>query len=171
MKRYLPLLLIILFPYLIIFAVICIFTGFLMETIFQNNGLLLLFLLIFIYIIALICAIIVFIKIIIKKQNAQEILHINMVIKLIHIPAYIILFLMGMASLITIFTMGFGIAFFILDCLTIFLTGLIGLGGLIRSLIEKKISFKSVLFYGISQFIFCIDVISSIIIYRKVKKK
>jgi len=93
-----------------------------------------------------------------------------MIIKIVHIPAYIILFFFGLLTTLTIFTFPFAIAFIIFDNLTIFMSGIIGLSGLIRSFIEKKVSIKKVILYGLFQFIFCIDVISSIIIYRKVKK-
>ena len=170
-NSYLSLLLVILFPYLILLALICIFTqSIIMEKIFKNNALYLVLLLIIFYIIALIFTIIVSIKNIILKQNSKNILKINMTIKLIHIPAYVLIFFAGLLSLITIFTMGFSIAFFVLDCMTIFLTGLIGLSGLIRILIENKLPKKTIILNAIFQFIFCLDVISSIIIYKKIMK-
>jgi hypothetical protein len=53
--------------------------------------------------------------------------------------------------------------------MTIALSGLIGLGGVIGSLREKKISNKKAGIHGILQFVYYADVISSIIIYRTVK--
>lgn len=168
-NSYLSLLLVILFPYLILLALICIFTqNIVMEKIFQNNVLYLILVLIVFYIIAFISAIVVSIRNIILKQNPQTLLKMNMIIKLIHVPAYVLIFFAGLLSVLTIFTMGFSIAFFVLDCMTIFLTGIIGLFGLIRSLIENKLPQKTVIFYSILQFVFCFDVISSILIYKKV---
>jgi hypothetical protein len=157
------------FPYLILFALICIFTGFLMETVFLNNGLFVIFVLIILYIIALILSGIIFIKSIITKRDSKELLYTNMIIKLVHIPAYIIIFFIGLLSLITIFTMGITIVLILLDCMTIFLSGLIGLSGIIRGFIENKLSKKAAVIHAVCQFIFCADIISCIIIYRKVK--
>jgi hypothetical protein len=169
MKRYLPLLLVIVFPYFIVFSLFCIFTGFLIETFFQNNGLLLLLALIIIYTIAMICSIMTFIISLVKKRSAQEVARINMIVKLLHIPAYIIIFIIGLFGLITIFTMAISIVLVIMDCMTIFLTGLIGLGGIIRGLGENKLSKKEAVIHAIFQFVFCADIISSIIVYRKIK--
>lgn len=57
----------------------------------------------------------------------------------------------------------------IMACLTIFMSGLIGLAGVIRTAIEKKLSTKEAIIHGVLQFIFCGDIISSIMIYRKLK--
>lgn len=168
MRKYLPFLGIILFPYLIVFTLICIFIGSgssSMETISYA------FLLILpvLYVVALVCAVVVFIKGITNKKKSLEILRINMIIKLIHIPAYLIIFVLGLLSTITIFTIGLAIVLLVLDLLTIAVSGLIGLGGVIGSLRENKISIKKAVIYGILQFMYCADVISSILIYRTVK--
>lgn len=129
MKKYLQLILVILFPYLNFFALICLFTGRFMDTVF----------------------------------------HSNVVIKLIHIPAYVLLFIVGLLCLITIFTTPITIVLILLDGMTIFLTGLIGLGGVIRSSKENRISKSAMVIHGILQFIFCADVISVVVIYRTVR--
>lgn len=93
-----------------------------------------------------------------------------MVIKLIHIPAYLLIFLFGIASFITIFTFAFSAVFVVLDCLTICLTGIIGLASVFRSVMEKKLSKTAGVVHGFLQFIFCADVISAIILYITVKR-
>ena len=94
----------------------------------------------------------------------------NMVIKLVHIPAYVLIFVLGLAFMVTIFTFAITIILVIFDMMTIFMTGLIGLSGVIRACCEKKISIKSAIIHGILQFVFCLDVFSAVIAYRKVKK-
>jgi hypothetical protein len=69
----------------------------------------------------------------------------------------------------TIFTMGITIVLMILDVMTIFLSGLVGLSGIIRGSIENKLSKKTAVIHSILQFIFCADIFSCIIVYRKVK--
>lgn len=169
MRRYLKLILVILFPYSIILVLVCIFSG-IIETVLKNFDFLVLLALPVLYIAALVSSVAFLITSLVKKRNAQELLHINMAIKLIHIPSYLIIFSLGLVSMMTIFTLGFTIVFIIWDCMTIVLSGLIGLGGVIRSLRENKLSKKAVVIHGILQFVFCADVISSIIIYKTVKR-
>lgn len=171
MRKYLGLVLVIIFPYLIAIAPVCIFKGYFMKTIFKNNAYNLLLTLLVIYVAALLCALAVFIISIVKKRKPLELLHINLIIKLIHIPAYIFIFFIGLICLLTIFTFAISFIFMIFDGMTIFLSGLIGLGGVIRSLKEKKISKKEAVIHGFLQFIFCADVISSIIIFITVSKR
>ena len=168
------LILVIFFPYFNLFALFCIFSDpytNLMEKLFFGNGLFLLLIIIVLYIIALIFSVFISIRCILLKVNSQNILRINLIIKLIHIPAYTIIFFIGLASLITIFTMGISIVLIILDGLTIFMTGLLGLAGIIRGVTEKKITKGNAIMYSIFQFVFCADILSSILIYRKVKKE
>ncbi len=94
------------------------------------------------YVAALICSLIVFISSLLKKRNAQELLRINMVIKLLHIPSYIIIFTLGLMFSLTIFTIGITIVFMIWDCLTIVLSGLIGLGCFLQVLSVTKCNAK-----------------------------
>ena len=142
-----------------------------MEAVFDNSAITVLFALIAVYITALLCSAVVIITSLVKKREAQDLLRVNMIIKLIHVPAYIIIFIIGMIGLITIFTMGISLALMILDVMTIFLTGVIGLGGVIRAYKETKLSKKSAIIHGILQFVFCADVFSSVIVYRRVKRK
>ena len=170
MKRYLSLLLVLLFPYFVIFAVECLIEVSLLETIFQSNPYLLLLALIVICIVALLSSMIVFIISIVMKWNTKDLLRANMIMKLVHIPAYIGIFLSALACMLTIFTYVISMIIIILACMTIFMSGLIGLAGVIRSAFEKKLSAKEVIIHGILQFIFCADIISSIVIYDNVNK-
>ena len=140
-----------------------------MDTVFRNNGLYVLLSLFALFVAAFICAINIFITSILFKRSARELLRINMVIKIIHVPAYILIFFIGLFSLITIFTAGISVALIILDGLTILLTGLIGLAGIIRAFVENKLPKKTAILHTVLQFIFCADVVSSIVVYRKVK--
>lgn len=169
MRKFIPFLLIILFPYLIVFALICVFTGCFMDILFHNNALSLLFLLFILFIITLVSAMVLFMTGLVKKKNSMEILRINMIIKLIHIPAYLLIFVFGLLCTLTIFTIGITVILMLLDALTIALSGLIGLSGVIRSFMENKITLKKAIMHGIFQFVYCIDIVSSIVIFRTVK--
>lgn len=168
MRRYSQFFLIAIFPYLIAFVLICMYNGYLIDTVFHHNVYPLLLILILLYIVALVCAVTSFIASLANKREILDVLRINMIIKLIHIPAYLFIFVVGLLCMITIFTFGITIVLMIFDGATIVLSGLIGLGGVIRSLRENKISIKVAVIHGILQFVFCADIISSIVIYRKV---
>ena len=169
MRRYILLLPAILFPYLVVLALVCVFKGYFMKTVFHNNAFDLIFVLLVLYFAALICTGVVFVASLVKKWNAQELLRINMAIKLIHIPAYLLIFIVGLACMLTIFTFPISFVLLLLDGMTITLSGLIGLAGMIRCVGENKLSKKAAATHGILQFIFCADIFSSIIVYRTIR--
>lgn len=171
MKAYRKLITIIIFPYFIIFTLLYLFIGTsLIQTYGDEIFIVLLCLLIVLYISAFISATLVFISSIKNKTMAVEILRLNMIIKLAHILAYILIFLIGLMCMITIFTYGITIILVILDFLTILLSGIIGVAGVIRSVKERKLELSKAIIHGVLQFIYCADVISAIILYSKIKK-
>lgn len=170
MKKFVPTVSIVLFPYAVAFVLYCIFSGFLMESIFQNNAYLCLLLLIIIWVIALICAVSICAVSLVRKWDFVELSRVNMLIKTISIPAYFFIFVFGLACMLTIFTFGISIVLMVLDAMAIVLSGLIGVSAVKRSYDNKAISVKEMILYGILQFVFCVDVVVSIILFRKSKK-
>lgn len=170
MKKFVPTVSIVLFPYAVAFVLYCIFSGFLMESVFQNNAYLCLLLLIIIWVIALICAVSICAVSLVRKWDFVELSRVNMLIKTISIPAYLFIFVFGLACMLTIFTFGISIVLLVLDAMAIVLSGLIGISAVKRSYDNKAISVKEMILYGILQFVFCVDVVVSIILFRKSKK-
>lgn len=170
MKKFVPTVSIVLFPYAVAFVLYCIFSGFLMESVFQNNAYLCLLLLIIIWVIALICAVSICAVSLVRKWDFVELSRVNMLIKTISIPAYLFIFVFGLACMLTIFTFGISIVLMVLDAMAIVLSGLIGISAVKRSYDNKAISVKEMILYGILQFVFCVDVVVSIILFRKSKK-
>ena len=170
MKRYLQLLFVILFPYLNITLTLLLFMKTAWVTTVLGHPIWLSVILLAAFLIALVSSIVVLIVSLVNRWDALKFARLNMVIKLIHIPAYLIIFLFGVASFITIFTFAFSAVFVVLDCLTICLTGIIGLASVIRSVAEKKLSITAGVVHGILQFIFCADVVSAVILYITVNK-
>ena len=103
--------------------------------------------------------------------EAVKVVSINMVIKIAQIPAYVFIFVAGLACLLTIFTFGISIVFVILDCASIFLSGLVGVSAVMRCHEEGILGKTEMVVYCVLQFVFCLDVVSSIIMYRKAKVK
>ena len=89
----------------------------------------------------------------------------NMLIKLVQIPAYLAIFVLGVLFFLTIFTYAFSVFFVLFDCITIFLTGLVGLTANLRLYKERKCSGSFAALNSVCQFVFCIDVISAVIVY------
>lgn len=123
------------------------------------------------FIVSLICNAIFLVLSIDKKWDCKKVTLFNMVIKIVQIPAYIAVFLLGALSFSTLFTMGLAVAFFLFDCASIFLTGLIGITSVIRCYTDRIISKRFSIVNGLLQFVFCADVISSIIIFVQAKCK
>lgn len=106
-----------------------------------------------------------------KSNDTLSLLRTNLIIKLIHIPAYVMLFIMGLLSTITIFTIGFAIIIILLDIMIIILSGLVGLGAISKAMMEKRLSKEDGFLHGMLQFVFCLDVFSAFSLTRKLKKE
>ena len=102
MKRYLPLLMVILFPYLIVvLPVSAYFTGGLFaEIVFAGEGAVMMAVLLLVYVIALVSSLAVLIVCLISKRDSQEILHTVKVVKLVHLPMYIVIFVAALLFMI-----------------------------------------------------------------------
>ncbi|WP_310602190.1 hypothetical protein [Anaerosporobacter sp.] len=161
MKKRLPLILVTLYPYLIILS----FLG-----LFEKSVSFIFPVLVVLYFVVLICSIGTLYTAIVNKRDEQELLRMNMIMKVVQIPSYILIFICALICLSTIFT--FALSFFLLflDCFTIFLTGLVGVAAIIRACEEGKLTRRSAVIHGLLQFVFCIDVISAIIVYVKAKR-
>lgn len=169
MKKILIHIFIILFPYFIVFLICSLFNKSLMKYIYHNNFYLGLLYLFAFWLIAFISAIIISINNLVNKADAVETAKINMVIKLVQIPAYLFVFVAGILCLLTIFTFALTFILAILDCASIVLSGLIGVSAVKRSYSDGSLSKPEMVIYCILQFVFCVDVISSIIVFRKTK--
>lgn len=101
-----------------------------------------------------------------KNWSVRELALTNMLVKLIQIPAY--LFWFGMGVLLFLF-MGPVLAF-VIDVMAIILTGLVGLAAVLRCRKEGFLTGGQAVLYGITQFLFCVDVVSAIILYVKTKE-
>ena len=156
------------FPYMVLLSLYGLFSGFFVNTIYQNPLLLIPTLFLF-FILALGCSIIFFAMGLAKKWDAKKVALANMIVKLIQIPAYVVTFLLGVICILTIFTYALSFLLVLFDCLTIILTGLTGACAAIRSYKEQKTTIAFSVANGILQFIFCADVVCSILLFVKCK--
>jgi len=170
MKKYIIALPIFIFPYTVLFGIYCTYTGFLMDSLFQSHGLVLLFWINIIYFIGFIYSVVYAIISLFRKNKSLELIKMNMIIKLVHIPAYILIFLLGILLFISIFTMGVSFYLIFLDCLTIFCSGIIGVMAIFKGTKENKVDKKYFIKYSLLQFVFCFDVFYAVHIFNKSKK-
>ena len=90
-----------------------------------------------------------------------------MLIKLFHIQNYIVLFL-GAMLLFAIPMVP--VLIWVVDVMTIALSGLVGLAAVLRCRVEGRLTNKAAAVNGILQFVFCADIISAIWVYRNTKE-
>ena len=172
MKRFLLLIPVTLLPYILLFALYSLFINqYIVEKFFGSNALWLLFMIFAATVISFICTLVYMPLCLAKGWSARQTAFFNMLIKLIHIPAYLVIFVLGVLFFITIFTYAFSIFFVIFDCMTIFITGLIGLTANLRLYKEKKCTGSFAAINSICQFLFCIDVINAVIVYIRSRKE
>lgn len=163
-------------PYIVIFSLAVIFLStsvkffeVIMESVFQNNALLLIAaLLIYCLLTVAICIACFFISAF-KFRDALSTAKTAMLIKLMQIPAYVLIFVLGVWTTIAIITIPFAIGLFLVDCLCLFLTGLSVISSVICAVRQGTLKFREVIWVIILQFVFCADVVAAIIYYKKLK--
>lgn len=145
------------------------FFRWIMESVFDSNALYLIAALLLYYILAVVLSIVCFVVSIYAKWDALSLAKTAMIIKLVQIPAYLLIFVFGFMFLITIFTMPFSIGLFMLNCLSMFMTGLLVIASATSAIRNHIFSLKEILWVILLQFVFCADVISSVVFYNKLK--
>lgn len=101
-----------------------------------------------------------------ERWTARGLALANMLIKLVQIPAYVIWFVVGVAFFLF---MGPLIAF-VMDAMAISLSGLVGLAAVLRCREEGFLEREKGFPHNILQFVFCADVVSAVLVYRKSRR-
>lgn len=100
------------------------------------------------------------------RWSSQELTKSNMMVKLVQIPAYLFIFIVGLLCSVMIFTIGVSFALFILDMLSIGMTGLFASASFYALRKEQKISGKMQALYSLASFLFCVDIVIAILGYQ-----
>lgn len=165
-------------PYLALFALASIFFStrlpffeFIMDSVFGGNALNLLAAVLIYCILAASLSIIYFAAGLRKEWDALLLAKSAMIVKLIQVPAYVFIFALGVVFLITLFTIPFSVALFLIDCLTLVLTGLMTVSAVINAIRQGAFKSKEVIWIIILQLVFCADVVSTIVFYNLLKKR
>lgn len=103
--------------------------------------------------------------------DSRQLFFWNMILKLLNIPLYLFVFVMGFAMLIAFFgiVMIPGLMFF--DYMMLLPTSMYGISGLYRARKRNQISTAWMVIHILMQLCFCLDVVSAIASYIKVRKK
>lgn len=105
-----------------------------------------------------------------KKWDPLFLSKCAMIIKLIQIPAYIVIFVFGVLFATTIWLYVVSVIAMIVDYITLLMSSSLNIAAIINLIREKKLSFKKSILVIISQFIFCVDVVMAIVLYKKLKR-
>ena len=89
--------------------------------------------------------------------------------RLVQIPAYVLVFFMGVMGMFLIFTIGISLALFLFDIISITVTGIASASVYAILADLKMISKKQQLLYSIGGFLFVLDVIAAFLCYKKVR--
>ncbi len=134
-----------------------------MESVFNNNAYVCAMYIALWWLFALICTATACIK---YKCFLKD----TLLIKVMQIPAYICLFIIGAACVMTIFTFIFAAVLLFLCCTSIFLSGITGVAAIKEQYSAGRLPLDKAALYGILQFVFIADTASTIILYgRQVK--
>ena len=119
-----------------------------------------------IYIISIICALL--------TKNTKTLAKWNVALKLCHIPSYLFVFLIGLASAVAMIKLPFTALIIpilvVIDVLLLCTTSAYGVCALVRSKQEGRISTAFMVVNIILHFLFVWDVVSSIIVCCKIRK-
>ena len=104
-----------------------------------------------------------------SRSESVALMKTQMIMRFVQIPGYILILVISLLFLLFVFTIGFSIYFLILDTASIMITGLLSIP--VYSSLHRNglIGQKQAVCYSILSFVFCADVVVSIICYRQVK--
>ncbi len=138
-----------------------------MNAVFLGNGLFLLAAMLLYGIFAGVLSILCFVHSIRKEWDACSLTKTAMIVKLCHVPAYVLIFVLGVIFALSVFTFPFALLLIFLDCVTLFLTGILSAAAVINAVRHGMFQLRELIWLLLLQFVFCADVVATMILYRK----
>ena len=167
---------IVLAPYITLFTLVTIFFStklpffrWIMEEVFHGNAWHLIAALLIFCVVVVVWAGVVSIVSVHRKWDALAVAKNAMIVKLAQIPAYVAIFVLGVVLVLGIFTIPFALGLFVVDCLFLFMTGLLVISAVVISVRNDRFTFSDLWWVVLLQFVFCADVVASILLYRKMR--
>lgn len=99
----------------------------------------------------------------------RQLLFWNMFLKLCNIPFYVLVFLMGM--MMSVFVIPLLPILILVDYTVLLPSTMYGVSGLLKARKARRISKKALIVNGIMQFMFCLDVCSSVYLYVSSRRR
>ena len=117
-------------------------------------------------------ALVVFWQAVRGKWEGRSLALANMIVKLLHIGHYVTMFLFAMSGALILFLLPMLAAIaLVTDVMTIALSGIVGLAGVVRCRMEGRLTTTAAIVNGILQFVFCADVFSAVWVFCNSRKK
>ncbi|MBR2570985.1 MAG: hypothetical protein IKE30_02495 [Clostridia bacterium] len=105
-----------------------------------------------------------------SARGARERARSALLIKTIQIPAYIAIFLFSLTGVLFIQLLLLTAVMFVFDVMTIALSGTMGLFAAFSARREGILTTKAMWILGLLQYIWCVDVVCALILWRKTKQ-
>lgn len=105
-----------------------------------------------------------------SKTDVRTAARNNMIIKLVQIPAYILLFLVGVVFAMFVFTIFITFSIILIDVMAISLSGINGVFVACKCGKTGLLKVDGAVLFSLSQFVFCMDVVCAVTLYLKVKR-
>ena len=148
------------------------FLGQLLEAVFGGNPLLLLAAFFVYAILTAVLGTVCFVGGLKKEGNPLALAKTAVILKLLQIPAYVLIFAFGVLLVLAIFTYPIAFLLFVLDYVSLVLSGFwvlaAGIYAVRQGVFQSKDEISRLM---ILQFVFCADVVASIVFYKKLKKR
>ena len=168
---------ILIFPFLVLPTLVVIFFstkvdffGTIVELLFRDNALIIITGLL-IYMVALSVSAVYFVVAMFKNWDALSLAKVAMIVKLIQVPTFVANLVAGVILAIGIFTFPFAVMVFVVDCISVFLTGLMTTAAVVSTVRQGHFRFGEVAWVVVLQMVFCADVVASVIFYLKLRNR
>lgn len=168
----------ILIPYIVLLALVVLFTStewtvseFIFEKISGDNVWLFICTVFLYCFIAIVLSLVSFIFSLVKIWDEVSLAKVSLVIKLIQIPAYVCIFILGVVFAILPIMMVVTIVLIFFDYLTLILTGMITISSVINAVRKGLFTYRETWWIILLQFVFCADVVATIIWNNKLKRR
>lgn len=119
---------------------------------------------------AIVLSVVCFILSIKHKWNAVSLAKTAMIIKLIQIPAYIAVFALGVGFVASIWLIALIGMLVFADYITLVMSSSLSVAAVVNAIKDNKMTLAKGWWIIVLQFIFCADVVASIVLYRYLKK-
>ncbi len=160
-----------LLPYGVIFMGYIFFLRFeTIDTVFGGEPLYFFAALAAMFIFSVTVTVLAFILSLVQKWECLTLARLVMIVKLIHIPAYVLIYFCSIIFGVTVFLFAVNLLLFIFDCIFIGMTGLLATSSVVLAVQQKKWASSDAVWPILLQFVFCIDVVASIVFYIKLRK-